>query len=65
MPAESEKQRKLMAMALHNPSKVYSKNRGVLEMNQSQLREFSHERGIGGAGSSPCKIMKREGGMHE
>lgn len=34
-------------------------------MSRSQLRDFSHKRGMGGAGSSPCKMMKREGGTHE
>ena len=63
MPAKSEPQRKLMVMALHNPGKVYKENRGVLEMSKSQLKDFTHKRGTGGAGSSPCKIMKREGGM--
>ena len=43
MPSKSEKQRKLMAMAmaLHNPSKVRKKNRGVLKMSNKQLHEFA------------------------
>jgi len=41
MPAKSEKQRKLMAMAEHNPSTVSKKNRGVLKMSKQQLHEFA------------------------
>ena len=37
---------------------------GVLNAVEHGL-EPSHKRGTGGAGSSPCKMMKREGGMHE
>lgn len=40
MPAVSKAQQRLMAMALHDPSKVSKKNRGVLKMNKKQLREF-------------------------
>lgn len=41
MPARSEKQRRLMAMARHNPSAVSKKNKGVLKMSKKQLEEFS------------------------
>ena len=41
MPAKSEKQRKLMALALHAPSKVRKKNKGVLKMSKEQLHEFT------------------------
>ena len=41
MPATSEKQRRLMMMAKHNPAKVSKKNRGVLKMTLGQLSEFS------------------------
>ena len=40
MPAVSEKQRRLMALALHNPDKVRKKNRGVLDMTRKQLHDF-------------------------
>jgi hypothetical protein len=40
MPAVSEKQRRLMAMALYNPDKIYKKNRGVLKMSAGQLHDF-------------------------
>lgn len=41
MPAVSEKQRKLMAMALHSPSKLHAKNRGVLDMSKDELHKFA------------------------
>lgn len=30
-----------MAIALHNPDKLYKKNRGVLKMSRPQLRDFA------------------------
>ena len=63
MPAKSEKQRVMMAIARHHPKKLYKRNRGVLSMSKVQLSEFAHKSGKGGAGGSPCKYMKREGGM--
>lgn len=44
MPAVSEKQRRLMAMAEHNPSMVSAKNRGVLKMSRKQLHDFAVKR---------------------
>jgi len=41
MPATSQAQQKLMAIAEHNPSAVYARNRGVLKMNASQLHDFA------------------------
>lgn len=41
MPATTEKQREMMAIAEHNPSKLYARNRGVLKMPTSSLREFA------------------------
>ena len=32
-------------------------------MSKSQLRDYSHMKGEGGAGASPCKFKKREGSM--
>lgn len=44
MPAKSEKQRKMMAIAKHNPEKLYKKNRGVLKMSKSQLGDFASKK---------------------
>jgi hypothetical protein len=41
MPALSKDQQKVMAIALHEPDKLYKKNRGLLKMNKSQLHEFA------------------------
>ena len=41
MPAKSKKQRKLFAMAEHNPAKIYPRNKGVLKMSKSQLHDFA------------------------
>ena len=44
MPAKSEKQRRLMAMAEHNPGKIYKKNKGVLKMSKSDLHDFTYKK---------------------
>lgn len=41
MPATSKAQQRLMAMALHNPSRIRKGNRGVLSMNQKDLEDFA------------------------
>lgn len=41
MPASSEKQREMMAIAEHHPEKLHKKNRGVLSMSKSQLSDFA------------------------
>jgi len=32
-------------------------------MSKEQLGHYSHMKGMGGAGASPCKFKKREGSM--
>ena len=44
MPAKSIKQRRLMAIAAEHPSKVFARNRGVLKMGKSSLKEFARTR---------------------
>jgi hypothetical protein len=48
MPAKSVAQRRLMAIALHTPSSVSKKNRGVLKMSESDMNDFAHtkEKGL-------------------
>lgn len=41
MPAVSQKQQKLFAIAKHSPSKLFKRNRGVLKMSAKQLEEFA------------------------
>ena len=45
MPAKTPAQRKLMAIAEHNPSKVYGKNKGVLKMSKNQLHDYAATKG--------------------
>ena len=47
MPAVSDKQRKLMAIAEHSPSKLFARNKGVLGMSHSQLHDFADTKGLG------------------
>ena len=44
MPAQSSKQRQLMAIAEHHPSQVSAKNKGVLKMSKSQLHDYASTR---------------------
>lgn len=46
MPAVSDKQRKLMAIAEHKPSQLYKRNRGVLSMSHAQLHDFAATKGL-------------------
>lgn len=41
MPAKSEAQRRLMAIAEHYPEKLYKKNKGVAKMSKKSLSEFA------------------------
>jgi len=41
MPAVSKSQRRLMAIAEHHPSKIFKKNKGILDMSKKQLKEFA------------------------
>jgi len=41
MPAKSKKQQMAMAIAEHEPSKLYAKNKGLLKMSKSQLHDFA------------------------
>ena len=44
MPAKSEKQRKMMAIAEHHPGQLYARNRGVLKMTHQQLHDFAKKK---------------------
>lgn len=41
MPALSRNQRITAAIAKHDPGKLYARNKGMLSMSQSQLRDFA------------------------
>lgn len=58
MPAKSKAQQELMAIAEHNPKKVNKKNRGVLKMSKTQLRDFAKTKRKG----LPKKVKKKKRG---
>ena len=41
MPAKSKAQREAMAIAEHEPEKLYKRNKGLKKMSKSQLHDFS------------------------
>ena len=44
MPATSEKQRRLFAIAEHHPEQLYSRNRRLASLSRKTLREFASTR---------------------
>lgn len=53
MPSVSKAQRRAMAIAEHNPSKLYKRNRGLLGMSHEQLHDFA---------STPEKELPKKAG---
>lgn len=45
MPAVSEKQRIAAAIALHQPGKLYKRNRGLLKMSKEDLSDYARRHG--------------------
>jgi hypothetical protein len=41
MPSKSAAEQIAMAIAEHNPKKLYKRNRGLLKMSHKQLHEFA------------------------
>lgn len=41
MPAKSKKQQMAMAIAEHEPSKLYGRNKGLTKMSKGQLHDFA------------------------
>ena len=41
MPATSQAQQRLFAVAEHNPAALYKRNRGMLKMSHKQLHDFA------------------------
>lgn len=44
MPATSKAQQIAMAIAQHQPSKLYARNQAMLKMSESQLHDFAATR---------------------
>ena len=53
MPAKSRKQQQMMAIAEHEPEKLFDKNKGVLDMSQGQLHDFAATK------NAPKKVKKK------
>jgi hypothetical protein len=55
MPAVSESQRRLIAIAEHHPEQVYGRNRSILGMKKSDMHDFAStsEKGL------PAHVKKR------
>jgi len=56
MPAKSQAQQKAMAIAKHEPSKLYARNQELLKMSKSQLHDFAATKRKG----LPKKKKKKE-----
>jgi hypothetical protein len=41
MPAKSKAQQKAMAIAEHQPKKLYKRNKSLLKMTKNQLHDFA------------------------
>jgi hypothetical protein len=41
MPAVSQAQQRVMAIALHDPARLQPQNRGLVKMSEGQLRDFA------------------------
>jgi len=57
MPAKSKAQQRAMAIALHHPDKLYARNKDMVGMKKSDLRDFAETK----TGSLPKyrKALKR------
>jgi hypothetical protein len=44
VPAKSQAMQKATAMALHHPNKLYKRNKSLLKMTGSELREYAETR---------------------
>jgi hypothetical protein len=46
MPASSEAQRELFAIAEHHPEKLHKENKGLLKLSHKQLHDFASTKGL-------------------
>jgi hypothetical protein len=47
MPAKSKAQRKAMAIAEHEPSKLFKRNKGMAKMSKGDLSDFASTKETG------------------
>jgi Protein of unknwon function (DUF3008) len=61
MPAKSKAQQMAMAIAEHNPSKLYARNKGLTKMSHSQLHDFAatKRKGLPARKMKLSALMKR------
>jgi hypothetical protein len=60
MPAVSESQRRLFAVAEHHPDQLYAKNRGLAELPQKTLHDFAATKGL--TKEIGKKLLQKQGG---
>lgn len=61
MPSVSKNQQIAMAIAEHEPDKLYSRNKGLLKMSHQQLHDFASTKRSGlpkSVGKASAKIQK-------
>jgi len=61
MPATSQAQQRMMAIAEHNPSALYAKNRSALGMTKAQLHDFAatKRKGLPARKAVPLASLRR------
>ena len=58
MPSKTEKQRIAMAIAEHEPKKLYKRNRGLLKMSKKKLSEFARKSAKGSGEFTDSEIKQ-------
>ena len=61
MPAKSKAQQQVMAIAEHEPEKLYKRNRGLLKMTKGQLHEFASTKGLKKKHVSSSRMRRKKG----
>lgn len=56
MPAVSKKQQKAMAIAEHEPKKLYKRNKKLLKLTKKQLHDFAATK----TAKLPIKVKKKK-----
>lgn len=58
MPSVSKAQQQATAIALHEPNKLYARNRSLLRMSPGQLHDFASTKGL-----KRKHVPKKKGGV--
>ena len=61
MPAVSPDQRTAMAIAEHEPDKLYERNKSMLKMSKGQLHDFASTKGLGSPKTPKPRQLSRPG----